>query len=95
MADIASGGALRDRGLITWSHDGDGSEGTYLSITETGKELVAKNEEILKKYYGRVIEKYGKEDMIQLLQLIKKLETVAQSEFEEIEEEEFDDGLFE
>ena len=88
-------GALKDRGLVTWLHDGDGSDGTYLSITDSGNELIAKNEEILKKYYGNVIEKYGREDMIQLLRMMKRLETVVQGEFEDMEGEEDDDGLFE
>jgi len=88
-------GELKDRGLVTWSHDGDGSDGTYLSITDSGIELVARNEEILKKYYGNVIKKYGQEDMIQLLQMMKRLETVVQSEFEDEEGVETDDELFE
>ena len=69
-------GDLRDRGLILWSHDGNGSEGTYVTITETGQKLLDEQEEVLKNYYGRVIEKYGKENMIQLLCLMKQLETV-------------------
>ena len=88
-------GELKDRGLVTWSHDGDGSDGTYMSITDRGRELIAKNEEILKKYYGNVIEKYGRDDMIQLLQMMKRLENVVQGEFEDMEGGETDDGLFE
>ncbi len=82
---------LKDRGLVTWSHDGDGSEGTYLSITDSGKELVSKNEEILKEYYGRIIDQYGKDNMIQLLQMMKRLETIVQGEFEKAEEAEAED----
>ena len=88
-------GELKDRGLVTWSHDGDGSDGTYMSITDRGRELIARNEEILKKYYGNVIEKYGRDDMIQLLQMMKRLENVVQGEFEDMEGGETDDGLFE
>ncbi len=82
---------LKDRGLVTWSHDGDGSEGTYLAITDGGKELISKNEEILKEHYGRVIDAYGKENMIQLLQMMKRLETVVQSEYEDAEATEAED----
>lgn len=78
-------GALKERGLLTWSHDGDGSEGTYVMITDSGKKLLAKEEEILKEYYGRVIEKYGKDNLIQLLQLMKQLETVMSAEMEGME----------
>lgn len=31
---------LRDRGLITWEHDGNGSDGTYVAITETGAKVL-------------------------------------------------------
>lgn len=75
-------GSLRDRGLLVWSHDGNGSEGTYVTITETGQQLFRKQEAVLKQYYGRVIEKYGKENLILLLQLMKQLETVMSSEME-------------
>lgn len=84
-------GGLRDRGLVSWSHDGNGSDGTYLAITESGQELLHKNEELLKDYYGRVIEKFGKENLIQLLQMMKQLDTVMESELEEAKEGEADD----
>ena len=79
-------GELRDRGLILWSHDGNGSEGTYVTITDNGKELLQAQEEILKKYYEKVIERFGRENMIQLLQMMKQLETIMSSEMEEMEE---------
>lgn len=79
-------GELRDKGLVTWSHDGNGSEGTYVTITENGQALLREQEEILKKYYGNVIEKFGKDNLIRLLQLMKQLETIMSSEIEEIEE---------
>ena len=86
-------GNLRDRGLLLWSHDGNGSEGTYVTITESGKKLLKNQEQILRDYYGKVIEKYGKENLIQLLRLVKELETVMSSELERMEDacEERDD----
>ena len=86
-------GNLRDRGLLLWSHDGNGSEGTYVTITESGKKLLKNQEQILRDYYGKVIEKYGKENLIQLLRLMKELETVMSSELERMEDacEERDD----
>lgn len=84
-------GQLRDRGLVLWSHDGDGSEGTYVTITETGERALYEQEEILKQYYGKVIEKYGRENLIQLLQMMKQLETIMSSEIEELEAESEDE----
>lgn len=86
-------GELRDRGLILWSHDGNGSEGTYVTITEMGRKLLEEQEQILKKYYGKVIGKFGKENLIELLQLMKQLETVMSSEIEEMEATKRDERL--
>lgn len=77
-------GELRDKGFVSWEHDGDGSEGTYLVITEAGENLLMKNQSMLKDYYGRVIDKYGKEKMLTLLHRLKELETVIQCEMEEM-----------
>ncbi|MGN1147902.1 MAG: hypothetical protein ACI4TB_05730 [Lachnospiraceae bacterium] len=84
-------GGLKDRGLLSWSHDGNGSEGTYVTITEMGQKLLVRQETILKNYYGRVIEKYGKENLVLLLQMMKQLETVMSSEMEGTEVQEEDD----
>lgn len=78
-------GALKERGLLVWSHDGNGSEGTYVTITETGKKMLGEQEALLKEFYGTVIVKFGRENLIRLLQLMKQLETVMSSTMEEME----------
>lgn len=85
---------LQERGFLNWSHDGNGSEGTYVTITESGKKLLENQEKILKDYYGKVIEKYGKENLLQLLHLMKQLETVMKSELEDMKvEDKADDSI--
>ena len=79
-------GVLKDRGLIEWSHDGNGSDGTYVLITENGKRLVTEQESILKSYYEKVIQKYGKDNFLQLLQMMKQLETVMSEEMEAVQD---------
>ncbi|MGM9657829.1 MAG: MarR family transcriptional regulator [Eubacteriales bacterium] len=74
-------GDLKNRGLAVWSHDGDGSDGTYVSITELGIKSMCRQEEILKDYYSRVIEKFGYDNIIGLLRQIEKLEEIMDSEF--------------
>ena len=76
---------LKERGLLLWSHDGNGSEGTYVTITESGRTLLREQEEAMKRYYGKVFDKFGKENLIQLLQLMKQLETIMSSEIESLE----------
>ncbi len=83
-------GNLKERGLVVWSHDGNGSEGTYVTITKEGDELVEKQQAVLKEYYKRVIGKFGKDNLIQLLNLMKQLEIIMGSELEEMEESEDD-----
>ena len=79
-------GDLRDRGLVTWSHDGSGKEGTYVTITEAGKKLLAEQETIVKQFYGRVIDSFGRDHLIHLLHQMKEMETVMTSEIEKMEE---------
>ncbi|MGN0436862.1 MAG: MarR family winged helix-turn-helix transcriptional regulator [Wujia sp.] len=83
---------LRDAGYVVWSHDGNGSEGTYVTITESGQNMLNNQEELFKKYYGKVFEKFGKNNLIQLLQLMKQLETIMSSEMENLEVNKNDDG---
>lgn len=74
---------LRDRGLVSWSHDGDGSEGTYITVTESGLGLIERQEAVLKDYYRRVIEKFGAENMIAFLNQMKSLEEIMDAELKE------------
>lgn len=82
---------LNEQGLVKWSHDGDGKEGTYVTITDQGIRLLEQQQDIFKEYYGNVIEKFGKENLIVLLNLMKQLETVMRGERERMEGEEYAD----
>ena len=84
-------GDLRDRGLVIWSHDGNGSEGTYVTITPAGEEKLQEQEDVLKKFYGSVIESFGTEKLIQLLQLMQELETTMSLAFEKMEDKDAED----
>ena len=72
---------LKERGLVLWSHDGDGSDGTYVVITESGINAMSRQEEVLGDYYSRVIDKFGHDNLIQLLQQMEKLEEIMDTEF--------------
>lgn len=73
---------LSDRGLVIWSHDGKGSSGTYVTITEIGRKLLEEQELALKEHYGKIIKKFGKQNLYQLLLLMKQLEDIMKSEME-------------
>lgn len=80
MSNVATN--LKNRGLILWSHDGDGSEGTYLTVTETGLKLMDKQEEKLKNYYERVINRFGLKNTVDLIGKMTALETIMEEEME-------------
>ena len=71
---------LNEKGVVHWSHDGDGSEGTYVTITKSGVQMMQQQEAFMEDYYGRVINKFGEENMIALLRLVKELEDVMEAE---------------
>lgn len=81
---------LRDKGVLIWTHDGDGSEGTYVKLTESGQEAMKKQQEILGSYYRNVIEEFGKEEFVSMLQMLARLERIMDEESEKfvIEKEE-------
>ncbi|MCH4072811.1 tRNA (guanosine(37)-N1)-methyltransferase TrmD [Pseudoramibacter sp.] len=73
---------LQDKGLVIWKHDGDGEQGTYVMITDDGKALIEKHQKTTQAFYGHVVEKFGQQNMIKLLDLMKQLDTVITSELE-------------
>ena len=77
-------GNLRDRGLIIWRHDGDGSEGTYVIITEEGRMFIDQQEELFAQYFGNVVEKYGRAKTMKLLGMVKDLQVIMTQEIKEI-----------
>ena len=76
-------GHLRDRGLVNWGHDGDGSEGTYVTLTDSGREFLVEQRSHLAKYYRGVIQRFGVSNLMSLLNLMKQMETVIEVELEE------------
>ena len=80
MSNVATN--LKNRGLVIWSHDGDGSEGTYLTVTETGLKLMDKQEDKLKNYYERVINRFGLKNTVDLIGKMTALETIMEEEMD-------------
>ena len=80
MSNVATN--LKNRGLVIWSHDGDGSEGTYLTVTEIGLKLMDKQEDKLKNYYERVINRFGLKNTVDLIGKMTALETIMEEEME-------------
>ena len=77
---------MSGQNLINWDHDGDGKDGTYVTITERGKTVFSQTDSRLKAFYSEVLQKFGKDKIIQLLQLMKEFDSVMRTELEQMEE---------
>ena len=71
-------GTLRDKGYVKWTHDGDGKDGTYIKTTDLGKNVIAHRERAAKGFYTKVIDKFGKDNFIQLLNMMNDFEVVME-----------------
>lgn len=61
-------------------------------ITDAGLRLMENQEKRFRAYYGRVIEQYGRDEMIRLLDMMKRLEDVMRDEWKETEVDADADG---
>lgn len=71
---------LRDRGLVKWSHDGDGTDGSYLVVTDGGMKLLDEQEKKLYDYYEKIIGKFGKQEMLTMISELKRFEYIVERE---------------
>lgn len=81
-------GGLQDKGLIVWSHDGRGEEGTHVTITPEGIEKLRAQEEVLKKVYGQVLDQFGKDEMLSVLSQTKRIGDLLRAAGEQMEDSE-------
>ena len=72
--------SLTAKGLVTWTHDGNGEDGTYLQITERGTNIAAKQQQKLKDFYETVIEKFGRDNFVEWLTATSELTDVMTKE---------------
>ena len=84
--------SLRDRGLLAWAHDGDGAEGTYVTLTAAGEELLQRLEGLLRDCSRRVADRFGRDRLIQLLSELRELDRITDSTLREIQGKEASDG---
>ena len=77
---------MNGKSLIDWDHDGDGKDGTYVTITEHGMKVFEETDSKLREFYTRILQKFGKEKIVQLLQLMKEFDSVMRTELEQMED---------
>lgn len=59
--------SLQNKGLVRWTHDGNGEEGTYILLTDTAVTSVQAHRQTLRAYHQRVVAAYGEEKFLHLL----------------------------
>ncbi len=74
--------SLETKGLVRWTHDGNGQEGTYILLTDTAITSVQARRQALRDYHQRVVAAYGEEKFLHLLGEITQLEEIMRQEAE-------------
>ncbi|MDD6188943.1 MAG: MarR family winged helix-turn-helix transcriptional regulator [Clostridiales bacterium] len=77
---------MNGKNLVEWDHDGNGKDGTYVTITEHGMKVFEETDGRLREFYTRILEKLGKEKVVELLQLMKEFDSVMRTELEQMED---------
>ncbi len=75
---------LQSKGYIYWEHD---SKGTYIYLSETGREVMTRQQENLKAFFGKVEERFGHEELVRTLEDMIRLEEAMEMEAERISDE--------
>lgn len=76
--------SLQGKGLVRWTHDGNGEDGTYILLTDTALTSVQTHRQTLRKYHQRVVSAFGEERFLHLLGEIAQLEEILRQEAEKV-----------
>ncbi|MCD8231571.1 MAG: helix-turn-helix domain-containing protein [Clostridiales bacterium] len=68
---------LQNKGYVYWEHD---SQGTYIYMSEIGSEVMIKQQQILRQFFGKVIDRLGMDEFIQTLDMMYQVEVIMESE---------------
>ncbi len=75
---------LQNKGYVYWEHD---EQGTYIYLSETGREAMKKQRDILRTFFGDVLTKMGREEFVKCIDQMIKLEQVMEEEASLLEQE--------
>lgn len=60
---------LQERGYVYWTHHDSDRPGTYITLSESGREAMARQRERISVFFERTITEYGTERFMQLIEL--------------------------
>ncbi|MCD8148528.1 MAG: helix-turn-helix domain-containing protein [Clostridiales bacterium] len=75
---------LQNKGYVYWEHD---PQGTYIYMSETGVEAMENQQKILRRFFGNVIERLGRDQFVEILDMMYQLELVIEAEAEKLSDE--------
>ncbi len=78
---------LQDKGYIYWEHDQEQRKGTYIYISETGREAMIRQQNILRRYCENIVERIGKDNVIKILDMMSHLEMVMEEEAQNLSDD--------
>ncbi len=80
---------LQNMGYVYWEHD---SKGTFIYLSETGREVMRKQREILQGFFGNVVRKIGLDEFENIIDQMNRLEQVMEVEAENLDAVQADDA---
>ncbi len=75
---------LQNKGFVYWNHD---SQGTFIYLSETGRNAMKQQQTRLREFMGDVIEAMGQDAFVALLDQMQELETVMETEAAKLTED--------
>ncbi|BBF43895.1 transcriptional regulator, MarR family [Lachnospiraceae bacterium KM106-2] len=71
---------LEQKNYIVRTTDANDRRSVIIKLTEEGRKVVASQTEMLDQLTNRVVERFGSDDLEELIELIKKMQTIIQEE---------------
>lgn len=76
---------MQNRGFVYWTHDASDRPGTFITLSEIGREALKNQEEKIAVFFENAITKYGAEDFIKLMELRKRFNDTMEEVLSESE----------
>ncbi len=72
---------LQSMGYVYWEHD---RQGTYIYLSEIGREVMQRQQEILRTFFGNVVSRIGRDAYIESIEQMEQLKQVMETEAEKL-----------
>ena len=67
---------LKDKGLVVWTHDGYGEAGTYIMVTDIGRDVIEAHKNKMLDYYEKIFDQVDEEEFRTFIAVFKKINEV-------------------